>query len=147
LALENYPRQRARRRPGDDGAIGSGIFALVAWAGKQVCLGMVEDGARSVRASAAEGDESVLRRVEQDAGLDVRRIAENFRAADGKLRRLRDHAHRIFRRQRAKDSPRGRGSADERGSDQEFDDFPARCGGIFLNADGESFLLAPLLMR
>ena len=90
-------------------------------------------------AGSAEGKESVLRRVDQDARLDVRGICENFRAADGNFRGVCDDAHGIFFRQSAEECPRSRGQADERGPNEQRDYLPARCGGIFLDGDGESF--------
>jgi hypothetical protein len=138
-ALENYAGQRPRWRAGDHGAVGGRKFALVAGTKEEICFGMVEHSARSVRAGAAEGQERVLRRVDQDARLDVRGIGENFRAAYWNFRSLCDDARGIFFRQSAEECPRSRGQADERGPNEKRDYLPARCGGIFLDGDGESF--------
>jgi hypothetical protein len=87
---------------------------------------MIEHSAGSMRAGAAEGKERVLRRVQQDAGLDVRGVSENFQAADGNFPGLRDDAHGIFFRQSTEECPRGRGQACERGPNEKRNYLPAR---------------------
>ena len=83
MHFENHAWQRLPRRAAEHGPIDCGKNSPMARACKYVFLRPIKYGARRVGAESAEGQKCAVRRMQQEAGMLVIRVGNDFHAADG----------------------------------------------------------------
>lgn len=90
MDFESDAWERARRRPGEDRAVGDREKAAVTAAFEGAFIGAVEERAGIVRADPAVSDVRGIGGADEDARRNVGRVLEDSRAADGDFACMRD---------------------------------------------------------